>query len=61
MKWVVFMNFWLECIHETREGDGYKMDEETPEILGQMMIDDSNWFTSPAQQMMRITPHGRGP
>ena len=38
-------------IHETREGDGYKMDEETPEILGQMMIDESNWFTSTAQQM----------
>ena len=54
MKWVVFMNFWLEYIHETREGDGYKMDEETPEILGQMMIDDSNWFTSTAQQMTRM-------
>ena len=51
MKWVVFMNFWLEYIHETREGDGYKMDEETPEILGQMMIDDNNSFTSTAQQM----------
>ena len=46
MKWVVFMNFWLEYIHETRKGEGYKMDEETPEILDQMMIDDSNWFTS---------------
>ena len=54
MKWVVFMNFWLEYIHETREGDGYKMDEETPEILGQMMIDDSNWFTSTALQMTRM-------
>ena len=42
MKWVVFMNLWLEYIHETREGDGYKMDGETPEILGQTMIDDSN-------------------
>ena len=30
------------------------MDEETPEILGQMMIDDSNWFTSTAQQMTRM-------
>ena len=42
MKWVVFMNFWLEYMHETRKGEGHKMDEETPETLGQMMIDDSN-------------------
>jgi hypothetical protein len=51
MKWVVFMNFWLEYIHETRKGEGYKTDEETPEILGQTMTDDGNWFTSTAQQM----------
>ena len=51
MKWVVFMNFWLEYIHETRKGEGCQMDEDTREILGQMMIDDSNWFTSTAQQM----------
>ena len=56
MKWVAFMNFWLEYmyVYETREGDGYKMGGETPEILGQMMIDDSNWFTSTAQQMARM-------
>ena len=54
MNWVVFMNFWLEYIHETREGDGYKIDGETPEMLGQMMIDDSNWFTSTAQQITRM-------
>ena len=54
MTWVVFMHFLLEHIHETSEGDGYKMDGETPEMLGQMMIDDSNWFTSTAQQMTRM-------
>ena len=50
-KWVVFMNLWLEYIHETRKGEGCKMDEDTREILGQMMIDDSKLFTSTAQQM----------
>ena len=51
VKWVVFMNCWLEYVHETGKGEGYKMDEETPAILGQIMIDDSNWFTSTAQRM----------
>ena len=27
------------------------MNEETPEIIGQMMIDDSNWFTTTAEGM----------
>ena len=51
MKWVVFMNFWLEYIHVKGKGRGYQMDKNTPEILGQMMIDDSNWFTNTADEM----------
>ena len=51
LKWVLFMNFWLEYVHKKRQGEGYKMNEETPEIIGQMMIDDSNWFTTTAEGM----------
>jgi hypothetical protein len=43
MKWVVFMNFWLEYVHNTAEGRGYKMNKVTTEIIGQMFIDDNNW------------------
>ena len=49
LKWVLFMNFWLEYVHKKRQGEGCKMNEETPEIIGQMMIDDSNWFTTTAE------------
>ena len=44
MKWVVFMNFWLEYVHSTADGKGYKMNKDTTEIIGQMFIDDSNWI-----------------
>ena len=43
MKWVVFMNFWLEYVHSTATGTGYKMNNSAPEVIGQMFIDDSNW------------------
>ena len=29
MKWVVFMNFWLEYVHNTAEGRGYKVNKDT--------------------------------
>ena len=45
LKWVLIMNFWVEYVRRKRQGEGYKMNEETPEIIGQMMIDDLNWFT----------------
>ena len=45
------MNFWLEYMHESARGKGYKMNAGTLEILGQMMIDDSNWFTTNAEDM----------
>ena len=45
------MNCWLEYVHKKRQGDGYKMNEETPEIIGQMMIDDLNWFTPTTEGM----------
>ena len=54
MKWVVFMNFWLEYVHVKGAGRGYKMNNSTPEILGQMMIDDSNWFTNTAGEMTEM-------
>ena len=54
MKWVVFMNFWLEYVHNTAEGRGYKMNKGTTEIIGQMFIDDSNWISTNAEDMTEI-------
>ena len=54
MKWVVFMNFWLEYVHNTAEGRGYKMNKDTTEIIGQMFIDDSNWISTSAEDMTKI-------
>ena len=54
MKWVVFMNFWLEYVHNTAEGRGYKMNKDTTEIIGQMFIDDSNWISTNAEDMTKI-------
>ena len=42
MQWVVFMNFWLGYVHTTAEGEGYKINRTTPEIIGQMSIDDND-------------------
>ena len=36
MKWVVFMNFWLEYVHSTAEGKGYKMKKDATKIIGQI-------------------------
>ena len=47
MKWVVFMNFWLEYVHSTARGKGYKkMNSLASEIIGQMFIDDNNLITT---------------
>jgi hypothetical protein len=51
MKWVVFMNFWLEYVHSTAKGTGYKMNNSAPEVIGQMFIDDSNWITTNTADM----------
>ena len=51
MKWVVFMNFWLEYVHSTAKGTGYKMNSSAPEVIGQMFIDDSNWITTNTADM----------
>jgi hypothetical protein len=51
MKWVVFMNFWLEYVHSTSKGKGYRMNDNAPEIIGQMFIDDSNWMTTNSEDM----------
>jgi ribonuclease HI len=51
MKWIVFMHFWLDYLHTTRKGAGYSMDSQAPEIIGQMMIDDSNWFATTSEDM----------
>ena len=54
MKWVVFMNFWLEYVHSTAKGTGYKMNSSAPEVIGQMFIDDSNWITTNTADMTAI-------
>jgi hypothetical protein len=54
IKWVVFMNFWLEYVHNTAEGRGYKMNKSTIEIIGQMFIDDNNWISTNAEDMTEI-------
>ena len=51
MKWVVFMNFWLEYVHSTANGKGYKMNSAASEIIGQMFIDDSKWITTSTADM----------
>ena len=42
MKWVAFMNFWLEYVHNTAKGTGYKMNSSARKIIGQMFIDDNS-------------------
>ena len=54
MKWVVFINFWLEYVHSTTKGTGYKMNSSAPEIIGQMLIDNSNWITTNTADMTAI-------
>ena len=43
------MNFWLKYTHSKHEGQGYRMSkaqEGDTETIGQMFIDDSNWFAT---------------
>ena len=56
VKWVVFMNFWLELVHARHEGEGYSMShaQEGEELLGQMFVDDSTWLTGSTQAMTRV-------
>jgi len=55
IKWVVFMNFWLEYIHVKMRGKGYKMSEDTTtEILGRMFVDDSTWVTGNVTTMTEM-------
>ena len=56
IKWVVFMNFWLELVHARHKGEGYRMAcaEGEDELLGQMFVDDSTWLTSSTQAMTRV-------
>jgi ribonuclease HI/endonuclease/exonuclease/phosphatase family metal-dependent hydrolase len=54
LKWVVFMNFWLEYAHKEGAGHGYRMSEAMPgdkEHIGYMFVDDSNWFASDTRGM----------
>ena len=51
MKWVVFMNFWLEYVHIKAKGTGYKTNSSAPETIGQMFIDDNNWITTNTADM----------
>ena len=57
VKWIVYMNFWLKFVHKKHEGEGYRMSQAEAgdgELLGQMFIDDSNWFASGVHSMNRI-------
>jgi len=57
IKWIVYMNFWLKYVHEKHKGQGFKMSRAKPwdgELLGQMFIDDSNWFASTVENMTGI-------
>jgi ribonuclease HI len=54
IKWVVFINFWLELVHKVAEGEGYNMSEAAPgdkESLGQVFVDDSNWIAKSVEGM----------
>ena len=61
IKWVVFMNFWLEYAHHGGSGGGYRMSEAEEgdrEHLGQMFVDDSNWFAKDAAAMTTMVQAG---
>ena len=54
IKWIVFMNFWLEYVHKTMEGEGYNMSQADPlddATLAHMFVDDSNWITDRSEAM----------
>ncbi len=54
IKWVIFMNFWIEYVYKVAAGKGYQMSEAEPtdlETLGQIFVDDSNWFAADSEAM----------
>jgi hypothetical protein len=58
IKWVVFMNFWLEYIHTKMKGKGYMMNhDQSTEMLGQMFVDDSTWTTNSVDHMKEMISH----
>ena len=57
IKWIVYMNFWLKYIHKKHKGQGYHMSKaslEDLQLLGQMFIDDSNWFSGSLKGIQEI-------
>ena len=61
IKWVVFINFWIELVYEAAKGQGYRMAEAMPEdeeILGQVFIDDSNWVAHNSEGMENLIQLG---
>ena len=61
IKWVVFINFWLEYVYKTARGKGYRMSEAAEgdeEILGQVFVDDSNWISGNKEGMETLIQLG---
>ena len=61
IKWVVFINFWLEYVYKVAEGKGYRMteaEEGDGEVLGQVFVDDSNWFAPNKEGMETLIKLG---
>ena len=62
IKWVVFMNFWLEYVYKVAQGEGYRMseaEERDEELLGQMFVDDSNWVGTSHRAMTLLVELGQ--
>ena len=61
IKWVIFINFWLEYAYKNAENKGYRMseaEETDSEALGQVFVDDSNWFANETEGMNLIIKLG---
>jgi ribonuclease HI/exonuclease III len=61
IKWVIFMNFWIEYVYKAAAGSGYRMSEAEPtdmETLGQIFVDDSNWFAADSEAMTLLVKLG---
>ncbi len=61
IKWVIFMNFWIEYVYKVAAGKGYQMSEAAPtdlETLGQIFVDDSNWFAADSEAMSLLVKLG---
>jgi hypothetical protein len=61
IKWVVFINFWLEYVHKEMANEGYTMSQaelgDKP-TLANVFVDDSNWFTANSGAMARAVQLG---